>query len=293
MDTSPAELKEHYDIHGYVIVQGLVTPSEHADLLSATERAAARTRSGSWTYARVVGKQFPPYGAGDDVWGVQHAMHPLLGEPAFAQWYAGDAVRGAAKTLLGCQDDHLQMELFNILVHPLRSDFALCWHRDDIRNSADEDEERASLKVRHYGVQWNTALLEDSALYVVPGSHRFPRTPAQRAMSSNTIAPTEPLALPGAIRVILKPGETVFYNNNILHCATYSTDRPRATLHACMGDARGGSARARNILQHGLEWMKEDAFRETLSLEGKQMLDRLVRMQEEFLDKQIEYSLEG
>ncbi len=109
MDTSPAELKAHYATHGYVIIRGLVTPSEHADLLSATERAVTRTRSGSWTHARVVGKQFPPYGAGDDVWGVQHAMHPLLGEPAFARWYAGDAVRGAAKTLLECQDDHLQM----------------------------------------------------------------------------------------------------------------------------------------------------------------------------------------
>jgi len=185
------------------------------------------------------------------------------------------------------------MELFNVLVHPLRSDFALCWHRDDIRNTADEDEERALLEVRHYGVQWNTALLEDSSLYVVPGSHRVPRTAAQRAMSSNTIAPTDPLAMPGAILVTLQPGETVFYNNNILHCATYSSQRSRATLHACMGDARGGSARARNILQHDLEWMKEDTFRETLTLEGKQMLDRLVKMQEEFHDKQIGYSLEG
>ena len=43
-------------------------------------------------------------------------------------------------------------ELFNVLVNPLRSDFALCWHRDDIKNSADEDEERAQLVVRHYGV---------------------------------------------------------------------------------------------------------------------------------------------
>jgi len=138
-----------------------------------------------------------------------------------------------------------------------------------------------------------SALLEDSSLYVVPGSHRVPRTAAQRAMSRNTIAPTNPLAMPGAILVTLQPGETVFYNNNILHCATYSTHRPRATLHACIGDARGGSARARNILQHGLEWMKEDTFRETLTLEGKQMLDRLIEMQEEFHDKLIEYSLEG
>ena len=43
-------------------------------------------------------------------------------------------------------------ELFNILVNPVRSEFALCWHRDDIKGSVSEDEERAALTVRHYGV---------------------------------------------------------------------------------------------------------------------------------------------
>jgi len=108
MPTS-AELKEHYDTHGYVIIPGLIKPSEHADLLAATNRVIARTRSGSWPHVRVVGKQFPPYGIGDDVWGVQHAMHPALEEPVFARWYSGDVVRGAAKMLLGCRDEELQM----------------------------------------------------------------------------------------------------------------------------------------------------------------------------------------
>ena len=85
----------------------------------------------------------------------------------------------------------------------------------------------------------------------------------------------------------------MFYNNNILHCASYSPNRPRATLHACIGDTRGGSTRARNILQHGLEWMEEEEFRETLNSEGRQMLERLVRMQEEFHGKDVGYSLEG
>ena len=49
-----------------------------------------------------------------------------------------------------------------------------------------------------------SALHEDSSLYLVPGSHRVPRTPAQRTMSSNTIAPTDPLAMPGATRLTLK-----------------------------------------------------------------------------------------
>jgi hypothetical protein len=58
-----------------------------------------------------------------------------------------------------------------------------------------------------HGDGWSmahSALLEDSSLYVVPGSHRVPRTAAQRAMSSNTIAPADPLAMPGAIGVTLK-----------------------------------------------------------------------------------------
>ncbi|KAI0262042.1 hypothetical protein BC834DRAFT_406720 [Gloeopeniophorella convolvens] len=288
-----ALLKQRYDTDGFVVIPGLVSPQEHTDLLAATERTTARTRTGTWPHARVVGKQFPPYGAGSDVWGVQHAMHPALGEPAFARWYAGAAVRDAARGLLGCGDGELQMELFNILVNPAYSEFALCWHRDDVKGAASEEEERAALAVRHYGVQWNTALHEDASLYVVPSSHRVPRTTEQRALSCDTTPPADPLIMPGAIQVTLQPGETVFYNNNILHCATYSPSKPRATLHACIGDTRGGSTRARNILQHGLEWIKEDTFRETLSPEGRGMLEKLVQMQESLGTKEVEYSLEG
>lgn len=74
-------------------------------------------------------------------------------------------------------------------------------------------------------------------------------------------------------------GETVFYNSNILHCATYSSQSKRATLHATMGNASAGNDRARNILQHGLVWMNESRFRDGLSTMGEGMLDRLLRLQ--------------
>jgi hypothetical protein len=38
--------------------------------------------------------------------------------------------------------------------------------------------------------------------------------------------------------------------------------------------------------------MKEEAFRESLNWKGRQMLKRLLRMQEELHGKEIEYSLE-
>ena len=48
-----------------------------------------------------------------------------------------------------------------------------------------------------------------------------------------------------------------------------------------MGDVRGGSLRARNILQHGLEWMGEPRFRESLSDRGKRMLDHVLKTKAE------------
>ncbi|KAI0660185.1 hypothetical protein C8Q70DRAFT_80481 [Cubamyces menziesii] len=286
-------LKEKYDEQGFVAVPGLVPPEHLEALEAACERVIARTRSGEWPHRRTVGRQFPPYGDGDpDSWGVQHVMHPDLGEPAFARWYTSDALVHVVTELLGCQEDDLQMELFNLLINPTSNSFALRWHRDDVRENASEEEEREALSIWHHGTQWNTALRTDSCLYVVPGSHKTPRTPEQRAHSSTLDPPKDPLAMPGAIQVTLQLGETVFYNNNILHCATYSAKEPRITLHACMGEVRGGSARARNILQHGLQWMKEARFAETLDARGKKMLERIVRLQES-VNGDVGYSLDN
>lgn len=39
-----------------------------------------------------------------------------------------------------------------MLINPESHDFALRWHRDDIRESATEEEERDALAEWHYGV---------------------------------------------------------------------------------------------------------------------------------------------
>jgi len=173
----------------------------------------------------------------------------------------------------------LIVELFNLLINPLSHNFALRWHRDDIVNDATEEEEQRALDAwKPYGIQWNTALYEDSCLFVVPGSHKVLRSPEQRLHSCTPNAPVDPLDMPGAIQVSLKPGESVFYNSNILHCASYDASAPRATLHATIGNVAGGSVRARNILQHGLSWMKEPQFKESLDQRGTAMLDRLMKL---------------
>lgn len=89
---------------------------------------------------------------------------------------------------------------------------------------------------------------------------------------------------------------TVFYNSNILHCAVYNHLAQRATLHGCMGDARGGAIRARNILQHGLAWASEPSFGEVLEncVGGRApvMRQRLLQMANHSNDTH-KYSLRG
>jgi len=147
-------------------------------------------------------------------------------------------------------------------------------------------------------IVFSSALYTDTCLYIVPGSHKEVRTPEQRKRSETQDPPKDPMDMPGAVRLTLQrksnqymrtyipsdlseAGETVFYNSNILHCATYDSSAPRATLHGCIGDIRGGSTRARNVLQHGLEWMKSDDFKESLpdDLRARHMLDNLLNMQ--------------
>ncbi|CAE6402993.1 unnamed protein product [Rhizoctonia solani] len=194
------------------------------------------------------------------------------------------------------------LELFNLLINPDRHAFALRWHRDDVPETAGPEEEIAALKTNFFGVQWNTALHDDACLFVVPGSHREPRTPDQRALSSTQEAPKDPMEMPGAICVKLKAGDTVFYQNNILHTAAYHPNVKRATLHASMGDIRGGNRRARMILQHQVDWVRGDGFLSTFKSEGppndgvatrlEGMRNRLLAMADS-VHGQLEYSQQG
>lgn len=58
---------------------------------------------------RFVGTPFPPWDEGTDVWGVQHLLHPDLGEPVFAEWYGSEEMINAVCELLEVKPDELQL----------------------------------------------------------------------------------------------------------------------------------------------------------------------------------------
>jgi hypothetical protein len=66
-----------------------------------------------------------------------------------------------------------------------------------------------------------------------------------------------------------------------------------------MGDVRGGATRARNVLQHGLDWIKGEEFKKSLEALGDgnvrkrafKMWTNLLKMQEGIDMGNLGYSL--
>ncbi|KAF8867275.1 phytanoyl-CoA dioxygenase family protein [Acephala macrosclerotiorum] len=281
---------------GFVLIPDVLTPGQLATLRSASAETITLARSGNWPYVRTLPKQFPPWNiepganpAASGIWGVQFLMHPSLPNSSiFVKNYFSSGIIDVVKELLECKDEELVMELFNILIRPDR-DFELRWHRDDIPATASAEEELERLREPAWHAQWNLALYDDESLIVVPGSHTRARTMIEREAG-----PFEK-GLPEEIKVRMKPGDVVFYNNNILHRGAYVSNKERMTLHGSMGHIGGSRLRARNVLQHGIgEWVGDVDF-SALSEEEKKradgMRERLIKLGRESGD--VGYSLEG
>lgn len=276
---------------GFVVIKSIVSGERLETLRAASREAEALARAGEWPHTRTVGKQFPPWhpDPAQGIWGVQHLMNPALpGSAVFTDLYFSEEVLSIVRELLRCDDEHLVMELFNMLVRPDR-DFELRWHRDDIPADATPDQEMDRLARPAFHAQYNFALWHDDSLVLVPGSHRRARTDVER-----TAAPFEK-SLPDQLVVTLEPGDIAFYNNNILHRGVYDSKKDRMTLHGSVGHVGGSQLRARNVLQHGVgDWVDRVDLSGLSEADGRRaegMRARLVKLGSE--SGHVGYSLQG
>ena len=267
------------DRNGFVVAKSVLSEAKLEALRDASSKAVELARNGGWPHIRTVGKQFPPWEStpgNGGIWGVQHLMKPELpGHELFTETYFSEEILGIVKNLLQCEDEHLVMELFNMLVRPGK-DFELRWHRDDISNTATPEEELTRLQQPAWHAQYNLALWGDDSLILVPGSHKRARTHLERQAE-----PFEP-NLPGQLIVELGPGDIAFYNNNILHRGVYDCQKERMTLHGSVGHVKGGQFRARNVLQHGMrDWIEHCDVAEIGGKEGRRaesMRNELIKL---------------
>ncbi|CAI6336527.1 unnamed protein product [Periconia digitata] len=277
--TPYALARESLDRDGFVVLPASLFPSFDLDSLrAAAARLTTTARAGKWPYIRTLPKQFPPWTSdvSQGIWGVQHLMHPSNPDHlTFAKSYFDAELLKYVAALIGCNEDEMVMELYNMLVRPDHA-WSLRWHRDDIAADATDDEELERLGKPGYHAQWNLALYDDASLIVVPGSHKRARTATERGAD-----PYE-AHIPDQMVVELKAGEVVFYNNNILHRGVYDETKERMTLHGSIGTTLGSAERARNVLQHGVGgWVKDYNFADfdpDMEKRARGMRERLVEL---------------
>lgn len=268
----PSDLRDQLAQNGFVCVPSALSPDEIESLRAACLNVAHLGRSGKWPFVRTLPKQFPPWDSNvsEGIWGVQHLLHPdLPDKDIFTASYFAPPIIAAVTEILQCSSEDLVMELYNLLIRP-DSDFALRWHRDDVGPQVSAQEELTRLGQPILHAQWNLALYDDESLVVVPGSHKRARTEEERS--------ADPFEnnMPGQMSVKMNPGDIIFYNNNILHRGVYSSKAERMTLHGSMGVVGADPARARNVLQHGLNgWVERCDFSQIQGQVGSEKLSSL------------------
>lgn len=91
-----------------MIVPGLIRESDLTPLRHAADAVVEKGRRHEWSQVRVVGKQFPPWDAQDDIWGIQNIMHPDLDQPVFREWYGRPDMLQVCAALMGCELKDMQ-----------------------------------------------------------------------------------------------------------------------------------------------------------------------------------------
>lgn len=231
--TYTEQRREEYITDGLTILRGLIPLS----LLSDLRREADKGREVAHRVHGLQAQRIQPVYSYDEI-------NPT----PFREFLNLPELRKTVENILG-NDNHPSARL-GILLQPADRAWSTAWHRDwRIEPGLDPErynEVRDNLKMFN---QFNGALYDEHALWVVPGSHNRPDTDIEReqfaaSQSMNpqfspTLASVEAeygcltyaRSMPGATQIVLCAGDVAFYRSISWHMGNYVPYSKRATLH--------------------------------------------------------------
>jgi hypothetical protein len=120
---------------------------------------------------------------------------------------------------------------------PTVRDWQGAWHRDSQFGRSDIDAEKTFMRSMT-AVRFRVACLRDDRLELVPGTHARWDTDEELAIRKRQalaglvvpVAPSADVAMPGAERVVLEPGDACVFHAWMLHRGSYTRSPPRRTL---------------------------------------------------------------
>jgi hypothetical protein len=248
-DTALADLRRQHADTGMAILRGAIPPDLLGRLRVAAEQIRVLTRAaagpsvtrppGGYIGGRVI----------DD-----HADR--IDTSAFEEFDHVPLLRAFLDTALGAgfENDH---SAFTIIFEAEDREIVQGWHRDYRDNVPWLDVDRwwSVIDDVRYFNQYNAALYHDASLWIVPGSHCRDDTAEERAHRETARPPAWPedqdatavagfsqaaeayaAGMPGAVRVVLAPGDIAVYRDSALHLGHYIPTIRRATLHGHLDD---------------------------------------------------------
>jgi hypothetical protein len=251
-----SDLLQRYTTDGYFIADGLVAPDLLARLREGAQRVKAKARSGEVNL-------YNNYAGPSDPWVIDGILTSAFGEPSFAEFMVSPPLLEYAHFFLGPE---IRLGYLGLLTNPARHDFKLGWHRDVLHLTKDDfagPQPPGTNKLR-----WSTALVDEANLSLVPGSHR--RWGSD--LENEAIAQQNSGELPGQRLITLSAGQTVFYDEKIIHRAHTRQERERAALFGTWAQYRPDEKRAKPIPE--MQWMLGDGIRETFPPALRPFYDR-------------------
>jgi Phytanoyl-CoA dioxygenase (PhyH) len=248
----PTEVLERYAIDGYFIADDVVDPDMLARLREAAPRVKARARSGEvYLYNNVA--------APNDPWVIDGILTSAFSEPVFAEYMVSDRLLRYAHTFCG---PDIRLGYLGMLTNPYNVDFDLYWHRDVMKLSPDDFPDvsatpPATRARQTRKLRWTTALVPDANLRLVPGSHARWGTELENRNMTEHLSED----LPGQRLIELEPGQTVFYDERILHRALTRKERDRFGLFGTWARYIPGEPKLNPIPE--MRWMLRPGIRDT------------------------------
>ena len=162
--------KRSFGEAGYFIVKDAVDQSVVGKMRDAARRVKEKVMSGEVdVHADCLGERDPYHIIG--------LLSPRFGEPIFAQYMGSKPLLDYVFAQVGTD---LMLGNLAMFTNPVKTKYVCQWHRDDgLRFDQAEEPELEFLRQPRKSCRWELALVDDTALGLVPGSHLRYRTPEE------------------------------------------------------------------------------------------------------------------
>jgi hypothetical protein len=239
VDLAYEERLRRWRTHGYFIVRGFAGAAEVDALRGSCDRVLERKRAQSQS-------------VGHTTTHIDGLLDPaeFEGEPQRLQqlleFFGSPRLCALLRDLAPPSVGDPWLKTLQYFHEPTVRDWQGAWHRDSQFGRNDAEAEQAFMR-SSTAVRFRVACLPDDRLELVPGTHARWDTDEEltirkRQALAGLVVPVEPsadLAMPGAERVVLEPGDACVFHAWMIHRGRYTRSPARRTLDGFFRYGRG------------------------------------------------------